>query len=203
MKKPVDLTVKTPRTLCLRQTKFSLETGQQVSGKLSFNPSDGPLGESAYEYPEFLECTFDFQLNGCDYTNTSVLTKWHLWAPDGTTVRKSNGSFQSECGTLASVIDDRRDWYYILPNGEEHHNRLKYTSCYFEIMVQRTSLLVKCRYYDQNSDICDFVTILYERDLDELLLLRDHKYDYDAEGNIEDVEWNQGDGITINRAEQD
>lgn len=176
-----------------------LSGGIEVSGTLTLKAADGPLGVREYDHPSFLSADLVFGFDGQTYRYTGLVSQWDLWAPNGTRVVKAKPDFRDEAGQLDGMMDGRDDWHYVLPDGSTHANRLKYTSCQFWLAVQSSSLDVKCRYYDQNSDIADYVTIFYTRPLAELLLLRDTRVFHDAEGIPEDFSLHDGETITLEK----
>lgn len=175
-----------------------LPQGAEVTGVLELRPSNGPLGIHDSENP-FLSAELVFTWNGQKYLYSGFISQWDLWAPNGTRVATEQPEFRDDIGQLDGMMDGREDWGYVLPDGSTHANRLKYTSCQFWVMVQQASLAVKCRYYDQNSEIANYVTIFYTRHLAELLLLRDTRIFRDAEGKPEDFCLHDGETITLKR----
>jgi hypothetical protein len=166
-------------------------------------PFGCPLGIPEYDHPSFIAATFDFPFKGRSLRYTGFIWQWDLWAPTGTHVQTERSDFVDEIGQLDGMMDARKDWSYVLPDGRTHTNRLKYTSCHFWIMAEPSSLLVRCEYYDQNPDIAGMVTIFYCRPLAELLLLKDTKVSHDSAGNPEDFDLHGGDTITLeSRGEQ-
>lgn len=172
-----------------------LPAATELSGQLSLEPSDGPFGIREYEHPSYVATTFEFA--GRSFRNRGLLSAFHLWAPNGTPVQLEAPDYQEQLGPIEGMMDDREDWWYLLPDGTKHTNRLKYTSCQFGIMLQPSSLLVRCRYYDQNPDIASYLTIFYSRNLADLLLLKDTRLCLDASGNLEDFILNGGETITL------
>lgn len=176
-----------------------LPGGTKVAGTLTLEASDGPLGIREYDHPSFLSADVVFKIDAQTYRYRGLISQWDLWAPNGTPVVKEKVDFRDETGQLDGMMDGRDDWHYVLPDGSTHANRLKYTSCQFWGAVQSSSLDVKCRYYDQNPDITDYVTIFYTRPLAELLLLRDTRVFLDAQGNPEDFSLHDGEVITLEK----
>ena len=168
-----------------------------LTGQLSLDPSDGPYGRREFSDPSFVRTCFDFEFEGRQMKHSGLLCGSHLWAPDGTQTTFVDSNFLPECGVIEDMMDSRQDWFYIRSDGTRHANRLKYTGCRFELMLKPTALHVRCRYYDQNPDITDYVTIYYSRDLDDVLLLKDIKYSYDRNGNVEDWLWGEGPYVTL------
>lgn len=167
-----------------------IPTATELSGDLALERSDGPFGVKEYENPSFLLASFQFPFNGSTYKYSGFITAQQLWAPNGTSTLNEPAEFQSCCGTIDGMMDGRDDWFYLRPDGSNHSNRLKYTSCHFDVSPQDEGLVVKCKYYDQNEAVADYLTIYYSRPYCELLLLEDHKYFHDSSGNLEDVDWN-------------
>jgi hypothetical protein len=175
-----------------------LPQGTEVTGVLELRPSNDPLGVHNCDNP-FLNADLVFTWKDQKYLYSGFISKWDLWAPNGAKVAKEQPDFRDDTGQLDGMMDDREDWLYVLPDGSTHTNRLKYTSFQFWVMLQSSSLAVKCRYYDQNSEIADYVTIFYKRPLAELLLLKDTRIFLDATGNPEDYSLHDGETITLKR----
>ncbi|MEZ5325374.1 MAG: hypothetical protein R3F19_09950 [Verrucomicrobiales bacterium] len=169
-----------------RDEEIVLAAGAEIVGTVSLELSDGPLGQRPYNNPSFVEATFDFQLGDRLFQSRSTLSCQHLWAADGTQVENDHPDFVDEVGQLDGMMDGRDEWYYLRPDGSKHSNRLKCTSCHIHLMVRELDVLVRCRYYDQNSEIADYVTIYYPKAYSDLLLLPDDKLYFDANGNVED-----------------
>ncbi len=197
MTKSVTFTLKSDRLARIGEEQFVLPAKSILVGQLSLEPSDGPIGIREYDNPSFLRACFDFEFGGRKMRYSGFVRECGLWAPNGTQTTFENSEFISECGVIDGMMDDREDWFYIRPDGGRHTNRLKYTSCHFELMLKTATVLVKCRYYDQNPNIAGYVTIYYSRDLDELLLRKDNKYSYDQNGNIEDWYPEEGPYVTL------
>lgn len=195
----VMFTLPEKKTAVCGEESIVLPQGTEVRGILQLKPSDGPLGIRDYDHPSFLSADLAFTHDGYRYQYSGLISQWDLWAPNGTQVTKEQPEFQDETGQLDGMMDGRDDWYYVLPDGSTHTNRLKYTSCQFWVMAQPSELTVKCRYYDQNSEIADYVAIFYARPLEELLLLRDTRVFRDAEGDPEDFSLHDGETITLKR----
>lgn len=176
-----------------------LPRGTEVSGTLRLEPFDGPLGVREYDHPSFLRADLVFTNDGHKYQYSGIISQWDLWAPNGTRVAKEQPEFRDETGQLDGMMDGRDDWEYLLPDGSTHSNRLKYTSCQFWVMVKPSTLEVKCKYYDQNSDIANYVTIFYSRSLADLLLLKDTRVFNDAEGKPEDFSLHDGETIILEK----
>ncbi|MCG3148617.1 MAG: hypothetical protein PCFJNLEI_02062 [Verrucomicrobiae bacterium] len=181
---------------CEGQT-ILIPAGNELHGKLTLQPSDGPHGIREYEHPHYVQASFEFELEGQRFQYNGLITQWDLWARNGTQVDTSRSDFRDDIGQIDGMMDDRDDWFYVLPDGRTHSNRLKYTSCNFRVMLQPTSLLVRCQYYDQNPDVTGMVTIYYTRPLEDLLLLKDTKFSYDANGALEDFSLRDGATITL------
>jgi hypothetical protein len=197
MEKEVTIILPDDRHTTCNGASITLPAGTASSGRLKLEPSHGPLGRPEYDHPSFIKTTFDFSFEGRNLRNTGFIGQWELWAPDGTHVQTERSDFIDEIGQLDGMMDARRDWSYVLPDGRTHTNRLKYTSCCFWIMTQPSSLLVRCQYYDQNPDITGMVTIFYSRPLADLLLLKDMRISYDSAGNPEDFNRYNEDTITL------
>ena len=176
-----------------------LPAGIALSGDLTLELSNGPLGVREYKHPHFLSSQFDFTVDGQDLRYSGFVSLWNLWAPTGTQVQTERPEFVDEVGQIDGMIDSNVDWSYIRPDGKVHTNRLKYTSCQLWAMMERSSLLVKCRYYDQNPDIANMVTIFYSRPLSALVFLKDTKVFYNSAGVPEDFELNGGTTITLKK----
>ena len=65
--------------------------------------------------------------------------------------------------------------------------------------IDEDALNVQCKYYDQNPDIADYVTIYYSRPLAELLFRNDTLVMLDADGNPEDYSLYDTDVMTLTR----
>ena len=197
MRKPVTVILKSDRVARMAGEIFTMPANTVLTGQLSLDPSDGPRGDREFDNPNFLTVCFDFEFAGRPMRYAGFLGRYHLWAPDGTQTTFEDSAFISECGVIDGMMDNRRDWFYIRFDGVRHTNRLKYTSCHFELMLKPTTVQVKCRYYDQNPDIAGYVTIYYARDLDDLLFFKDMKFYYDQDGKVEDFLWDEGPHITL------
>jgi hypothetical protein len=195
--KSVIVTLKSDRTARMGGEIFVLAAKTVLTGQLSLEASDSPLGTREYDNPSFVRTCFDFEFEGRQMRHTGLLGRFHLWAPNGTQTTFEDPKFISECGVIDGMMDERGDWFYIRSDGVRHSNRLKYTSCHFELMLTMAAVQVRCRYYDQNQDIADYVMIYYFRDLDDLLLLKDMKYYYDQEGKVEDWSSDEGPYVTL------
>lgn len=177
-----------------------LAAGTALSGELTLEPSDGPLGIREYEHPHCLATTLDFFFDGRCLRYANWVSGRNLWLPSGTQVQTECADFVNQVGPIDGMMDDRDDWFYVLPDGRIHRNRLKYTACNFQLMAQPSSLLVRCQYYDQNPGIAGMVAIFYSRPLEELLFLKDTQVFYDSHGKIADFFLHGGDTIMLNPA---
>jgi hypothetical protein len=185
----ISFKLKTDRLVRLGAEQFVVPANTTLAGRLVLKTSDGPTGEREFDAPGYLEACFDFEYGGRQMRWNGFIGWFDLWAPNGTQTTFEDPHFIAEFGPLDGQADDRDDWYYIRADGVRHTNRLKYTSCHFDAMLQASMMQVKCRYYDQNPGIGNYVTIYYSRDLDDLLLRKDYRYSYDENGKIEDWDW--------------
>ena len=193
----VKLILPTERQATCEGSPILLPASKELLGSLTLQPSDGPHDIREYDHPHYVEASFDFQLEDRQFRYTGLITQRDLWARNGTRVTMNQSEFRDDIGQIDGMMDDREDWFYVLPDGRTHSNRLKYTGCNFGVMVQPTALLVRCQYYDQNPDVTGMVTIYYTRPLEELLLLKDTKFFYDANGVLEDFSLRDGETITL------
>lgn len=197
MSKSVSFTLNSERLVRIGEEQFILPVHSVLAGRLSLKTSDGPMGLREFEQPSFLHACFDFEFGGRQMRYAGFIRWSALWAPDGTQTTFEDRDFIPECGIIEGLKDSRADWFYISSDGRRHTNRLKYTGCYFEVMLKMTGMQVKCRYYDQNPDITGYVTIYYSRDLDDLLLRKDIKFCYDQDGKVEEFLWDEGPYVTL------
>ncbi len=176
---------------------ITIPYGTELTGDVDFFASEGPWNIREYSNPSWLDIDFTFEWAGRRYQYQTTIYALFLWPPDGTQMIEKPAKFKSICGTLDAVNDWRDDWSYIRPDGVRHSNRLKYTSCHFDISPTPSVLFVQCRYYDQNSDIADYVTVYYPIDYAKLLLKNDNRLDYDFEGELEDIGIHEGEFVTL------
>jgi len=120
------------------------------------------------------------------------LNPYALWAPSGIQTIKEPVAFEPTAGPFDGMMDDCDDWHFVLPDGRCHSNKLKYTSWSYYLQPVVDSILVQCRYYDQNPDIANYVTIYYYRPLAALILQNETLIFPDASGDVEDFDLHGG-----------
>ena len=195
----VCVTLPTSKDGILEGAPLTLAANHPLKGTLRLECSRGPLNEKEFEHPGFFDATLDFEHQEHTLRYHGLISVRELWAPNGTAATRENPDFKSELGQVEGMMDDRADWYYMLPDGQKHSNPLKYTGCHFRVTIDEDALNVQCKYYDQNPDIADYVTIYYSRPLAELLFRNDTLVMLDADGNPEDYSLYDTDVMTLTR----
>jgi hypothetical protein len=167
---------------------FHFPANSLLPGQLTLTPSDGPLGERAYEHPSYLELTFTFLHQERLRVHRGLLWRFDLWLEDGCSVQTSYPDFVSHSGQIDELMDSRSDLSYFLPDGRKHTFRVKYTGCFFDLMIVNKGFIIRCRYHDPKAigAVDSHATVFYQRKFADLIFLPALKLGYDSHGKAEE-----------------
>jgi hypothetical protein len=164
--------------------KFVLLKGASLTGDLRLFTSTWPFGVFHHEHASSLGVEFAFPYEGKRWLYRGYIDCRHLWPAPGAPVKTSTDSDTAEVGPLIGMRDDREDYHYILPDGEERCFRLKYVGFECWVSYREQDLKVRLKHFLPGDGD---VMVSYSLPVEDVLFLKERELSYDVEGFLEDV----------------
>ena len=164
---------------------FSFAAQSELSGTIWMQPTLGPLGQHAHPNPHLLQVDFDFPYAGRTRRYQGLVSQYDLWFANGTQT-ESGENFVPQVGPIDGMMDSREDASYLLPDGNLHTFRVKYSGGQYHLMFLPNGILVQCRYYDQV--FIAETAIYYRKDFLDFLFQPAVRPYWDS-GKLDDLEY--------------